>query len=73
MSVKKNPGKKRFHVNGVVLSLTLKQRLKAYCFAYSLTRILVAREIVCYTAVLESSRNAPPQEKGCVTTLKTAV
>ena len=32
-----------------------------------------AVEIVCYTAFLVSSRNAPPREERCVTTLKTAV
>ena len=61
---KKNPGKKRFHVNGFALSLTLKQRLEAYCLAYSLTRILVAREIVCYTAVFRvvTQRSSPGGE-----------
>ena len=74
MSIKKNPGQKRFRVNGFVLSLTLKQRLEAYCFAYSLTRILVAREIVCYTAVsrVVTQRSSPGEglrddsKNGCV-------
>lgn len=47
MSIKKNPGKNHFHVNGFALSLTLKQRLEAYRFAYSFTRTLVARKIAC--------------------------
>ena len=71
---KEKSGKNHFHVNGFALRLTLKQRLEAYCFAYSVTRILVAREIVCYTAVfiVVTQRSSPggglrdDSKNGCV-------